>query len=70
MKPLRITSTIVVIVCLLLNIFCNFNGITKVVIYIVGFICCGIVLYDDYKKGRLDSFIRKFRHNKSGSTEH
>lgn len=62
MSTLRMTSIIVVIVCLLLNIFCNFNGITKVVIYIVGFICCGIVLYDDYKKGRLDSIIRKPKH--------
>ena len=55
-------AIIVVIFCLLLIIFCNFNNITKVIIYIVGFICSGIVLYDDYKKGELDSFIRKFRH--------
>lgn len=62
MNTLRITSIIVVIACLLLNIFCNFEGITQAIIYIVGYICCGIVLFDDYKKGRLDSFIRKFRH--------
>ncbi len=50
-----------VIVCLLLNIFCKFEGITQIIIYIVGFACCGILLYYDYKEGRLDFIIRKFK---------
>ena len=61
MDILRRTSIIVVIICLLLNVFCNFEGITQAIIYIIGFLCCGIVLYDDYKKGRLDSIIQKFK---------
>lgn len=50
-----------VIVCLLLNVFFNFEGHTLIIIYIIGFICGGIVLYDDYKKGYLNSIIRKFK---------
>lgn len=61
METLRITSIVVVVVCLLLNVFGKFEGIIQAIIYIVGFACCGVLLYDDYKEGRLDFIIRKFK---------
>lgn len=61
METLRITSKIVVVVCLLLKVFSNFEGIIQAIIYIIAFACCGILLYYDYKEGRLDFIIRKFK---------